>query len=267
MAADPGRQLNFSYSSDTGEFSLVRVATRRWLDAPEAPTITFGGFEGNPVMSENQQVTVECSGLVGTNGELLLQIERINFTENIFDNDVSIIKYETHVGIQGDDNVDKLAKAIQNRASSSRKLICWSDLKLKVKVYIHTIWQENWDAEGQISSTKNSPTWGKTSAKEVKEQLFVPQFTFWHPESVDKLKGPKIYLQYKFWADKSYEGAKFICRARNQYVVDRPPLDYYYYEDMLPCSQTKSDKCTTSAAAVVSGKLPCASKLFSLKRL
>ncbi|GFN78707.1 RNA-directed DNA polymerase from mobile element jockey [Plakobranchus ocellatus] len=31
-------------------------------------------------------------------------------------------------GIQGNENVDKLAKAALNRASSSRKLICWSDL-------------------------------------------------------------------------------------------------------------------------------------------
>ncbi|GFO14878.1 hypothetical protein PoB_004138300 [Plakobranchus ocellatus] len=43
-----------------------------------------------------------------------------------------------HVGILGNENVDKLAKAALNRASSSGKLICWSDLKPKV----------NWDAKG-----------------------------------------------------------------------------------------------------------------------
>ncbi|GFO40823.1 ribonuclease hi [Plakobranchus ocellatus] len=41
----------------------------------------------------------------------------------------------------------KLAKAALNRASYSGKLICWSDLKPKVNAYIHTVWQENWDAE------------------------------------------------------------------------------------------------------------------------
>ncbi|GFO18103.1 ribonuclease hi [Plakobranchus ocellatus] len=50
--------------------------------------------------------------------------------------------------IQGNENVDKLAKAILNRASCSAKLICWSDLKPKVNAYIHTVWQENWDTEG-----------------------------------------------------------------------------------------------------------------------
>ncbi|GFN81296.1 ribonuclease hi [Plakobranchus ocellatus] len=53
-----------------------------------------------------------------------------------------------NVGIQGNENVDKLAKAALNRASCSGKLICWSDLKPKVNFYIHTVWLENWDAEG-----------------------------------------------------------------------------------------------------------------------
>ncbi|GFO45017.1 cytochrome p450 3a4-like [Plakobranchus ocellatus] len=51
-------------------------------------------------------------------------------------------------GIQGNENVGKLAKTALNRASSSGKFICCSDLKSKVNAYIHTVWQENWDAEG-----------------------------------------------------------------------------------------------------------------------
>ncbi|GFO00785.1 sperm-associated antigen 7-like protein [Plakobranchus ocellatus] len=51
-------------------------------------------------------------------------------------------------GIQGNENVDKLAKAALNTALYSGKLICWSDLKPKVNAYIHTVWQENWDTEG-----------------------------------------------------------------------------------------------------------------------
>ncbi|GFN84751.1 ribonuclease hi [Plakobranchus ocellatus] len=51
-----------------------------------------------------------------------------------------------HRRIRGDENVDKLAKAALNIASWSGKLICWSDLKPKVNAYIHTVWQENWDA-------------------------------------------------------------------------------------------------------------------------
>ncbi|GFO32667.1 ribonuclease hi [Plakobranchus ocellatus] len=53
-----------------------------------------------------------------------------------------------HVGIQGNENVDKLAKAALNRASCSGKLICWSDLKPKINAYIHSFWQKYWNAEG-----------------------------------------------------------------------------------------------------------------------
>ncbi|GFN93045.1 ribonuclease hi [Plakobranchus ocellatus] len=53
-----------------------------------------------------------------------------------------------HVSIQGNENVDKLAKAALNRAPCSGKLICWSDLKPKINAYIHSTWQTNWDAEG-----------------------------------------------------------------------------------------------------------------------
>ncbi|GFN93797.1 hypothetical protein PoB_002030300 [Plakobranchus ocellatus] len=73
------------------------------------------------------------------------------------------------VGIQGNENVDKLAKAALNKASYSGKLICWSTLKPKVNVYIHTVWQENWDTERQTSSMKYSPTWEKTSTKEMEQ--------------------------------------------------------------------------------------------------
>ncbi|GFN90601.1 ribonuclease hi [Plakobranchus ocellatus] len=51
-------------------------------------------------------------------------------------------------GIQGNENVDKLAKEALNRASCSGKLFCWSELKPKINAYIHSIWQKNWDAEG-----------------------------------------------------------------------------------------------------------------------
>ncbi|GFO40684.1 RNA-directed DNA polymerase from mobile element jockey [Plakobranchus ocellatus] len=50
--------------------------------------------------------------------------------------------------IQGNENVDKLAKAALNRASCSGKVICLSDLKPKMNAYINSVWQKNWDAEG-----------------------------------------------------------------------------------------------------------------------
>ncbi|GFO05423.1 ribonuclease h1 [Plakobranchus ocellatus] len=59
---------------------------------------------------------------------------------------VSFVWIPAHVDIRGNEMVDKLANAATSRASSSEKLICWSDLKPKVNAYIHTIWQENWDA-------------------------------------------------------------------------------------------------------------------------
>ncbi|GFO26995.1 nucleic-acid-binding protein from mobile element jockey [Plakobranchus ocellatus] len=55
---------------------------------------------------------------------------------------------ETFNRIQGNENVDKLAKAALNRTSTSRKLICYSDLKPKINTYIKSVWQRDWDAEG-----------------------------------------------------------------------------------------------------------------------
>ncbi|GFO00938.1 ribonuclease h1 [Plakobranchus ocellatus] len=72
-----------------------------------------------------------------------------------------------HVGIQGNENLDKLAKAALNKASYSGKLICWSDLKPKVNAYSG---KKIGILRGQTSSMRYSPFWEKTSTKEVKEQ-------------------------------------------------------------------------------------------------
>ncbi|GFO00338.1 RNAse h family protein [Plakobranchus ocellatus] len=61
---------------------------------------------------------------------------------------ISFVWIPTHVGIQGNENVYKLAKAALNKASYPGKFICWSDYKPKVNAYIHTVWQGNWDTEG-----------------------------------------------------------------------------------------------------------------------
>ncbi|GFO41939.1 RNA-directed DNA polymerase from mobile element jockey [Plakobranchus ocellatus] len=61
---------------------------------------------------------------------------------------ISFVWIPAHVGIQGNENVDKLAKAALNRASCSGKSICYSDLKPKINTYINSVWQRDWDAEG-----------------------------------------------------------------------------------------------------------------------
>ncbi|GFO26432.1 Pol-like protein [Plakobranchus ocellatus] len=61
---------------------------------------------------------------------------------------ISFVWIPAHVGIRGNENVDKLAKAALNIASCSGKLICYSDLKPKINSYINSVWQKNWDAEG-----------------------------------------------------------------------------------------------------------------------
>ncbi|GFO14941.1 ribonuclease hi [Plakobranchus ocellatus] len=66
-----------------------------------------------------------------------------------------------HVGIQGNENVDKLAKAALNRASCSGKLICWTDLKPKINTYINSVWQKNVDAEGANKLHEVLPNFGE----------------------------------------------------------------------------------------------------------
>ncbi|GFN94478.1 ribonuclease hi [Plakobranchus ocellatus] len=61
---------------------------------------------------------------------------------------ISFVWIPAHVGIRGNENVDKLAKAALNRTSTSGKLICYSDLKPKINTYIKSVWQRDWDAEG-----------------------------------------------------------------------------------------------------------------------
>ncbi|GFO43955.1 ribonuclease hi [Plakobranchus ocellatus] len=65
----------------------------------------------------------------------------------------------------GNEIVDKLAKAALNRASCSGKLLGWSDLKPKVNAYIHTVWQENWDAEGANKLREVLPNLGEDLGK------------------------------------------------------------------------------------------------------
>ncbi|GFO44532.1 cell division cycle-associated 7-like protein isoform x1 [Plakobranchus ocellatus] len=74
-------------------------------------------------------------------------------------------------GIQGNENVDKLAKAAINRASCSGKLICWSDLKPKINAYIHSVWQKNWDAEEANKLHEVFPNLAMTSTGEAKEPI------------------------------------------------------------------------------------------------
>ncbi|GFO28184.1 ribonuclease hi [Plakobranchus ocellatus] len=74
---------------------------------------------------------------------------------------ISFVWIPAHVGIQGNENVDKLAKAALNKALYSEKLICWSDLKPKVNAYIHTVWQENWDTEGANTLYEVLPNLGE----------------------------------------------------------------------------------------------------------
>ncbi|GFO09498.1 RNA-directed DNA polymerase from mobile element jockey [Plakobranchus ocellatus] len=74
---------------------------------------------------------------------------------------ISFVWIPAHIGIQRNENVDKLAKATQNRASCSGKLICWSDLKPKINAYIHSVWQKNWDAEGANKLHEVLPNFGE----------------------------------------------------------------------------------------------------------
>ncbi|GFO06318.1 upf0577 protein kiaa1324-like homolog [Plakobranchus ocellatus] len=70
-----------------------------------------------------------------------------------------------HIGIHGNETVDKVTKAALNRPPSLGKLICWSDLKPKVNTYIHIIWRENWDAEVANKHNEVFPDLGEDLGK------------------------------------------------------------------------------------------------------
>ncbi|GFN91189.1 ribonuclease hi [Plakobranchus ocellatus] len=87
---------------------------------------------------------------------------------------ISFVWIPAHVGIQENENVDKLAKAALNRASYSGKFICYSDLKPKINTYFNSVWQKNWDAEGANKLHEVpllSQTWAKTSTGEAMEPV------------------------------------------------------------------------------------------------
>ena len=48
----------------------------------------------------------------------------------------------SHVGINGNERADRLAKAALSSNLAPLSHVCWSDLKSKVNMYIGTIWQD-----------------------------------------------------------------------------------------------------------------------------
>ncbi|GFO19559.1 ribonuclease hi [Plakobranchus ocellatus] len=78
---------------------------------------------------------------------------------------ISLVWIPAHVGILTNENVAKLAKAALKRASSSRKPIYWSDLKLKVNACILIIWQENLGAKEANKLHEVLPNLGEDFSK------------------------------------------------------------------------------------------------------
>ena len=60
---------------------------------------------------------------------------------------ISFVWIPAHVGIQGNEKVDELAKTALSRAEDSNHLIPWSDLKQEVDNYLNVQWQREWDDE------------------------------------------------------------------------------------------------------------------------
>ena len=60
---------------------------------------------------------------------------------------ISFAWVPSHVGIRGNEQVDNIAKeAVKDKVSKTR--IPYSDCKTKVNQYIQTIWQTEWDMQG-----------------------------------------------------------------------------------------------------------------------
>ena len=52
-----------------------------------------------------------------------------------------------HVGIQGNEKADQLAKSTLEKSENKNHYLCWSDLKPEVNKYINDIWQKEWDGD------------------------------------------------------------------------------------------------------------------------
>ena len=59
---------------------------------------------------------------------------------------ITFVWVPAHVGILGNESVDKIAKSALTKAVRDKQ-ICWSDLKPKINTYLNYTWQNDWDEE------------------------------------------------------------------------------------------------------------------------
>ncbi|GFO16331.1 ribonuclease hi [Plakobranchus ocellatus] len=155
-----------SLYAEAGEPSLehrrMKLASNYVLKLKSLPRNPCHEVVFEALLSDFSAVTKSESNLVANTFE---HFKNANISLNIIDNlhaqcpppweehnitvDISLTKQnKKNTSIQGNENVDKLARVALNRTSTSGKLICYSDLKPKINTYIKSVWQRDWDAEG-----------------------------------------------------------------------------------------------------------------------
>jgi rhodanese-related sulfurtransferase len=133
-------------------FSAELYAIYLALDIIEIDRIDIVDVEGKPVndfviCSDSQSALQAVQSDDFQNPFLLAVREKLHYLKHIKNKNVSLLWIPSHVGINGNETVDKLAKMGLERPTRKEIKLPHSDLKPLIKPFIHSKWQQVWNEE------------------------------------------------------------------------------------------------------------------------